>query len=174
MNWLSNSLSYTLGAFVVWGFLMSLLFNVLMKFTKTKNDNLLLFCSLAMFSSYFISDHFRDLALTIEVYLNWFIYDVITLTVIFISSYLIGGKVSPGVKYVYIGLTLNSLLFLTMHIDTSVLGNDKYWWLWNLYSAGVNIVDFIMIFALILNKDYLGIIRFSKFITSPIRKKALS
>jgi hypothetical protein len=174
MNWLSKSLSISLGTLVIWGFLMALLFNVFMHFTKSKSDKLLLFSSFAMFFSYFISDHFWDLYNTSSVYLVWLGYDLVTLILIYAVSNRLKLLASPGVFYVYIGLAINSLLFLIMHIDTKILENDDYWWLWGDYSAGVNIIDFIMIIGLIINKDYLGLIRLYKFITSPIRKKALS
>ncbi|SFC68255.1 hypothetical protein [Pseudoalteromonas denitrificans] len=173
MFWLTKNLSSSLGALVVWGFLMALLFNLLMKYSKSKKDSLLFFSAFIMFSSYFISDHFWDLYKVSEIYLIWFSYDVITLIVIFWFSKTFNLKTSFGVRYVYIGLVINSLFFLSMHIDTRVLGNAEHWWLWDLYSAGVNLIDFMMIFALILDKDYLGIFRFYKFVTSPIRKKAL-
>jgi len=174
MDWITRNLSSSLGAIVVWGLLMALLFNLLMKFTKSKNDNLLFLTSFVMFSSYFISDHFWDLHDAASAYLIWFTYDVATLAVIFLASYTYKLKPSAGVVYVYIGLILNSILFISMHIDTKMLLNKSHWILWDIYSAGVNIIDFIMIIALILNRDYLGIIRLYKFITSPIRKKALS
>lgn len=172
MDWLSKSLSLSLSTLVIWGLLMSFLFNILMKYTKSKNDNLLLFSSFLMFFSYFISDHFWDLYNVADVYLVWLGYDVATFITIYLISKKIKVDASPGVLYVYIGLVLNSLLFLMMYIDARVIGNKDSWWLWDLYSAGVNIVDFIMIIGLIINKDYLGVIRFYKFITSPIRKKS--
>jgi hypothetical protein len=61
-----------------------------------------------------------------------------------------------------------------MYVDIGLHQNKQRWWLWDVYSAGVNIIDFIMIIGLIINKDYLGLIRLYKFIASPIRKKALS
>lgn len=174
MFWLTKNLSASLSAMVVWGFLMALLFNILMNLTKQKKDNLLLFSSFVMFCSYFTSDHFYELFFQASTYLTWFVYDVVTLLVIFIFSYKFTNKISAGVIYTYIGLSINSLLFLAMYFDRFIFKNDVRWVLWDLYSAGVNIIDFIMIIGLIVNKDYLGIIRFSKYITTPIRKKALS
>ena len=88
MDWLSKSLSLSLSTLVIWGLLMSFLFNILMKYTKSKNDNLLLFSSFLMFFSYFISDHFWDLYNVADVYLVWLGYDVAT----FITIYLISKK----------------------------------------------------------------------------------
>jgi hypothetical protein len=171
---LTKNLSTTLAALVVWGFLMAFLFNVLMRITTDKKDDFLLFTSFVIFLSYFISDHLFTLSDPKDVYLTWFIYDVITLGVILSYTLFYKCKRSIGVIYVYIGLAVNSCLFLAMYVDIVVMSNRESWWLWTVYSAGVVLFDFMMIFALILNKDYLGIIRFSKLITSPIRKKALS
>ena len=175
MFWLTNNnnLSVSLAALVVWGFLMVFLFNLLMRFTSDKKDNLLLFSSFIMFLSYFTSDDLFNLFALPEIYITWFIYDVVTLGLIAIFYAYFRCNPSVGVKYLYLGLSLNSFLFLAMHIDIVITGNKERWILWDLYSIGVNLIDFMMIFALILDKDYLGIFRFYKFITSPIRKKAL-
>jgi len=174
MLWLTSNLSTLLGGLVVWGFLMAFLFNVLMKFTANKKDSLLLFSSFIMFFSYFISEDFNLFFTINDIYFTWFIYDIVTLGLIVTFALFYKHRPSTGVVYIYIGLSVNSILFFAMHIDILVLGNKEHWFLWDIYSAGVNIFDFIMIFGLIINKDYLGLIRLSKFITSPIRKKALS
>ncbi|WP_157575790.1 hypothetical protein [Pseudoalteromonas sp. '520P1 No. 423'] len=153
---------------------MALFYNVLMKVLAKKQDHLLLATSLVMFLSYFISDHFNTFTATSKIYFIWFLYDVVTLLIVLICIRFIKDKFQTGVKYVCFGLIINSILFLSMYMDIHIYQNKTYWWLWGLYSTGVNLVDFMMIFALILNRDYLGLIRFSKFITSPIRKKALN
>lgn len=176
MFWLTNNnnLSASLAALVVWGFLMAFLFNSMMWVIKGKKDNLLFFTSFMMFISYFISDHFYELFSQSTIYLTWFSFDVITAIVIISWFLFYKPEASPGFIYVSIGLMINSCLFLAMYIDLGILKTKNSWWLWDLYSAGINVTDFIMIVGLIVNKDYLGIIRFYKFITSPIRKKALS
>jgi len=167
-------LAESLGAFVVWGFLMALFYNLLMKILADKKEHKLLLTSVLMFLSYFISDHFNTFTATSKIYFIWFLYDISTVLIVFIILRFMKGKISPGIMYVYIGLIINSILFLSMYLDIHIYQNKTYWWLWGLYSTGINLIDFMMVFALILNKDYLGIISFSKFITSPIRKKALS
>lgn len=174
MSWLTLNLSTTLAALVVWGFLMAFLFNVLLKVAASKKENLILVSSFVMFLSYFISDDFFNLFALPEIYITWFVYDLVTLCLIFGFSYILKEKIPSSIKYIIIGLIINSLLFLAMHIDIVINGNQERWLLWDIYTVGVNIIDFIMIVGLIINKDYLGIIRFSKFITSPIRRKALN
>jgi len=174
MSWLNLNLSTTLAALVVWGFLMAFLFNVLLKVATSRKENLILVSSFTMFLSYFISDDFFNLFALPEIYITWFIYDLVTLVIILGFSYGLKEKVPSCIKYLIVGLTINSTLFFAMHIDIVINGNKERWLLWDVYTVAVNLVDFIMIFALIFNRDYLGIIRFSKFITSPIRKKALN
>jgi len=174
MIWLTKSLSITLAALVVWGFLMGFLFNALMWFTKNKKDSLLLFTSFVMFMSYFISDHIYQLDLSNYVYITWFFFDIGTLLIIAYFYVKFKLPVSVGVKYTTLGLCINSILFLSIHIDIVVMETTQRWWLWSAYSAGVNIIDFMMIFALILNRDYLGFIKISKYMTSFIREKALN
>ncbi|PAJ72120.1 hypothetical protein CJF42_22885 [Pseudoalteromonas sp. NBT06-2] len=174
MSWLNLNLSTTLAALVVWGFLMAFLFNVLLKVAAPKKENLILVSSFIMFLSYFISDDFFNLFALPEIYITWFVYDLVTLCLIFGFAYILKEKIPSSIKYIIVGLIINSLLFLAMHIDIVINRNQERWLLWDIYTVGVNLVDFIMIIALIFNKDYLGIIRFSKFITSLIRKKALN
>ena len=174
MDWLNNNLGTSLGALVVWGFLMALLFNLMMRFVKENYNDTLLFTSFAMFTSYFISDHFWELYNLAEIYLIWFFYDVGTIVLISLFIFFTKKEIPKGSKYIFIGLCINSILLLSMYIDIRIYRNDLRWWLWDLYSAGVNIIDFIMIVALILDRDYLGVIRLSKLITSPIQKKALN
>ncbi len=169
MDWLTNHLSITLGALIVWGFLMAFLFNVMMIFIKETKDSLLIFTSFFMFTSYFTSDHFNSVLSQLDIFLIWFIYDVVTLAIIVAFALYLKSKSSIGVKYIYIGLIFNSALFLAMHLDTFVYGNKERWWLWDLYSAGVNLVDFMMIVALIVDKDFLGILRAYRYVTKPVR-----
>ncbi|MCG7543403.1 hypothetical protein MHM93_04320 [Pseudoalteromonas sp. MM17-2] len=155
-----KSLGIFMGAFVVWGFLMALFFNLMLKAYKAKNDPKLLWCSFVMAVSYVTSDHFFDFFSTIETYFTWFVYDIVTLLAI-LPVFLIKRttSVSPGVIYVTIGLVINSILFLGMHVDLVYLNVDSQpWWFWSFYSITVNLCDLAMIVALIVDKDILGIL----------------
>jgi hypothetical protein len=46
-----------------------------------------------------------------------------------------------------------------MYLDLYIYGNTTPWILWDIYSFGVNIVDFTMIVALIVDRDILGLIK---------------
>ncbi|WP_350309905.1 hypothetical protein [Pseudoalteromonas sp. SCSIO 43095] len=49
-----------------------------------------------------------------------------------------------------------NLLFL-MHIDVFINKNVHPWFFWDVYTFGVTCIDFIMIVALIVDRDFLGI-----------------
>ncbi|MGB6139689.1 MAG: hypothetical protein WBG55_05165, partial [Pseudoalteromonas rhizosphaerae] len=90
-------------------------------------------------------------------YLNWFIYDLLTLICIgFLIRY---QKISPSPVNCYIvcGLILNAILITAIYCDIYVRSNSEPWWLWSVYSFGVNICDVMMITALAINKDFLGL-----------------
>ncbi|WP_105253908.1 hypothetical protein [Pseudoalteromonas sp. T1lg75] len=159
-----KSIGVFMGAFVVWGFLMAMLFNLMLIGFKAKKDFKLVLVSIIMFISYFISDHFFGFFSTSDMYLTWFIYDLVTLLIILPALTIGKSKVSPGVVYVIIGLSLNSLLFLFMHLDITVQGNREEWWLWSVYSIGVNVIDFFMIVVLIVDKDIFGFITLKNYV----------
>ncbi|MEM0514117.1 hypothetical protein WCN91_01455 [Pseudoalteromonas sp. YIC-827] len=163
-----QSLAIFMGAFVVWGFLMAMLFNLMLLGFKAKNDLKLVWVSIVMFISYFISDNFHDFFRTTEVFLTWFYYDLFTLLFIFPVIYLCKTKTSPGVLYAIIGLSFNSMLFLLLHYDVVIRGNLEPWWLWSVYSIGINISDLLMIVALIVDRDILGFIAIKNYIKSKV------
>ncbi|MEO2267146.1 hypothetical protein V1358_07530 [Pseudoalteromonas sp. YIC-656] len=166
----SENFGLFMGAFVVWGFLMAMFFNLMLLGFKAKVDYKLVWTSVVMFTSYFISDSFHDLFISFEVYLKWFIYDLATLAMIIPVIWQRRTKVSPGVWYVIIGLSINSFLLLMMHVDTVVLNNSEPWWLWSVYSIGVNTSDLTMIVVLIVDKDILGLVKSYNSLNVWVRK----
>ena len=157
-----KSFAIFMGGFVVWGFLMAMLFNFMLFGFKAKKDLKLVWVSIVMFISYFISDHFYDVfGTTTDIYLTWFMYDLVTLSLLLPILFVSKSKISSGSTYVILGLLINSMLFLSMHLDIAVKGNREEWWLWNLYSIGINVVDFFMIVVLIVDRDIFGIIKLS-------------
>ncbi|TMP88932.1 hypothetical protein CWC05_00845 [Pseudoalteromonas ruthenica] len=171
--YLEKSLGIFMGAFVVWGFLMALFFNLMLKVYRAKNDTKLIWCSFVMALSYGVSDHFFDFFSGVEVYLTWFYYDMVTLLLIspilFVPSRC---SLSPGVIYVLVGLSFNSLLMLSMHYDIVIRENYTSWWLWSVYSIGINLADLIMIVALIVDRDFLCIIRIKNICKEQLTKKS--
>ncbi|WP_350545107.1 hypothetical protein [Pseudoalteromonas sp. 5-MNA-CIBAN-0065] len=51
-----------------------------------------------------------------------------------------------------------------MYYDLYILENIDEWWLWSVYSIGVNVIDLLMIAVLFINKDFLGLIELKRFI----------
>jgi len=44
-----------------------------------------------------------------------------------------------------------------MYIDVFLLNNRTAWIFWDIYTFTINVVDFIMIIALIVDRDFLGL-----------------
>ncbi|MCF2862815.1 MULTISPECIES: hypothetical protein [Pseudoalteromonas] len=169
--YLEKSLAIFMGAFVVWGFLMALFFNLMLVGFKAKNDLKLLWVSFVMAVSYFISDHFHNFFTSADTYMTWVMYDLVTLALISVIFAFKSPKASPGVVYVVIGLSFNTSLFLAMHYDIVIQGNVTPWWLWSLYSIGMNLSDLTMIVVLIVDRDILGIINVSRSLKRLFKSK---
>ncbi len=167
--YLSKELATFLSAFLVWGFLMTFFYNVMIAFlTDSVRKRLsLIIVSGIMFASYYTSDHFFVLFPDSNYYLTFFSYDAVTVTLIGFSMCFFKTR-SPAPHYIVIGLSINAVLFLSMYIDLSVIGNRDSWWFWGLYSSTVNIVDYVMIITLIIDKDWLGLVRLGRFIRDSI------
>lgn len=150
---------FSLSAFIVWGFLMAFFLNIFVYSLGVKRNTTLLLSSFVMLISYSASDYFFSLLSYYSVsYLDWALYDFVTILILGILFYKIR-KTTVSFYYLVIGLTVNALSFIIMYIDTTIMGNVEPWLLWDLYSFSVNIVDFIMIVALIVDRDILGLIK---------------
>jgi len=150
---------FSLSAFIVWGFLMAFFLNIFVYSLGVKRNTTLLLSSFVMLISYSASDYFFSLLSYYSVsYLDWAFYDFVTILILGILFYKVR-KTTVSFYYLVIGLTVNALFFIVMYIDTTVMGNVEPWLLWDIYSFGVNIVDFTMIVALIVDRDILGLIK---------------
>lgn len=148
---------FSLSAFIVWGFMMAFFFNVFVYSLNIKRNSTLLLSSFVMLISYWASDYFFSLLSYSAVsYLDWAIYDVITIVCLLLVFWKVKNTTSSFL-YLIVGLIANSLLFLAMYIDTTIANNKEPWVLWDIYSFGVNIIDFMMIVALIVDRDILGL-----------------
>ena len=150
----------SIGALVIWGFLMAVLLHSFFYVIKVKRNLQLLITSSLLFFSYYTSDFF---VLTggyqAYIYGVFALFDLLTLALILIVSrvFFKNQKIQVGVLYVIYGLAINTLLFSAMYVDTVVYENSTRWFLWYVYSYTVISVDFIMVAALLLNKDFLRI-----------------
>nr|WP_231612971.1 MULTISPECIES: hypothetical protein [unclassified Pseudoalteromonas] len=147
---------FSLSAFATWGFLMAFFFNVFVFALDIKRKTTLLLSSFIMMVSYSASDYlFTWLSIENSVYLDWVLYDYATIFALFLT-YSFFGKTTRSFIYIIIGLFINSTLSLSIYNDLYLNGNREPWFLWDLYTFGVNIIDFIMIIALIVDRDFLG------------------
>ena len=62
-------------------------------------------------------------------------------------------------NYIVSGLLINACLTYAIYIDLYINWNSDPWWLWSLYSMGVNVVDLLMIITIFINKDFLGLMK---------------
>ncbi|MEG3760214.1 hypothetical protein V5096_19980 [Pseudoalteromonas carrageenovora] len=148
---------FSLSAFASWGFLMAFFFNVFVFSLDIKRNTTLLLSSFIMMLSYTASDYFFTwLSIENSLYLDWALYDYATVAAL-LSIYLLLKKTTPSFMYLLIGLIVNSLLSLCMYLDMHVNNNREPWFLWDLYTFTVNIIDLIMIVVLIVDSDLLGL-----------------
>ena len=148
---------FSLSAFTMWAFLMTFFFNVFVYSLGIKKGTTLLLSSFIMMISYTLSDYFYTwLSMRDSIYLDWALYDVITITAL-ACIYRIFGKTTPSFLYLIVGLTVNSTFFFSMYLDIYIFENKKAWFLWDAYTYTVNLIDFIMIVVLIIDRDFLGL-----------------
>ncbi|KTF12298.1 hypothetical protein ATS75_17890 [Pseudoalteromonas sp. H105] len=138
-----------IGVFIEWGFLMAFLFKLVSRLNNPDKSAVQL--SFIMAFSYLLSGTF---SFSYSTYLNWFIYDLITIGVIALWFLYVKKRRFITLVYILIGLSLNALLMITTHYDIYVRHNNEHWFLWTVYSYGVNIIDLLMITALATEKDF--------------------
>jgi hypothetical protein len=110
-----------------------------------------------MMVSYTASDYFFTWFSYYETtYLDWAIYDIVTIASLMIVYQFIK-KTTPSFLYLVTGLTLNLILVSLMHLDVYIYKNLEPWFFWEVYTFGVNIIDFLMVIALIVDRDFLGL-----------------
>ena len=141
-------------AFIQWGFLMALLYTFVSSINTA--NKLLVYLASIMFFSYLLSDF---LYIFKNVYLNWIFFDFATILIIFLALQVSSFQSSVAKNYIVSGLIINACLTYAINVDLYINWNSEPWWLWSLYSMGVNIIDLIMIIAIFINKDFLGLMK---------------
>ncbi|ATG76751.1 hypothetical protein [Pseudoalteromonas sp. 1_2015MBL_MicDiv] len=148
---------FSLSAFTMWGFLMTFFFNVFVYSLDLKRGTTLLLSSFIMMISYTLSDYFYTwLSIKNSIYLDWALYDISTILAL-ICIYKITEKTTPSFLYLIVGLSINSIFFFCMYLDMYIFGNMERWFFWDVYTYAVNLMDLIMIVALIVDRDFLGL-----------------
>ena len=141
-------------AFIQWGFLMALLYTFVSSINTA--NKLLVYLASIMFFSYLLSDF---LYIFKNVYLNWIFFDFATILIIFLALQVSSFQISVAKNYIVSGLIINACLTYAIYVDLYINWNSEPWWLWSLYSMGVNVVDLLMIIAIFINKDFLGLMK---------------
>ena len=148
---------FSLSAFTMWGFLMTFFFNVFVYSLGVKRDTTLLLSSFIMMISYTVSDYFYTwLSIRESVYIEWAIYDIVTIAAL-MCIYKTINNTTPSFLYLIVGLSINSVLFLSMYLDMYIFKNQEPWLLWDVYTYTVNFTDLVMIVVLIIDRDFLGL-----------------
>ena len=148
------AISFYIGAFVQWGFLMAFLYSLVISINKPRKEAvwLSLVMTISYSSSLFID--IQDIS-----YLQLFLFDITTIfAIIILRLFIIENLISI---YLLLGLTINSSLFLGMYIDVSVFNNYEPWWFWSFYSISINMVDLSMIAIFFIKKDFLSLHKFN-------------
>ncbi|MCO7199044.1 hypothetical protein [Pseudoalteromonas sp. OANN1] len=139
---------------------MASLLHLFFYILKVQKNLQLLVASTLLFTSYFVSDFIivSD-SYNTAIHGIFALFDLFTLLALFLVTYTFfkDEKLEVGVLYTMIGLTVNTVMFFFMYIDTYIYENVTRWLLWYLYSYIVISVDFIMVTSLLVNKDWLGI-----------------
>jgi hypothetical protein len=156
-------------AFIQWGFLMAFLYALVSGINNTNKS--LIYLAAIMLCSYFLSDL---LSLLSNIYLNWLLYDLITVAIIILvtSNHFI--PASKASSYLIVGLLLNACLTTAIYYDLYIVWNTEEWWFWSVYSLGVNVIDLMMICALVINRDFLGLIKLKDFLFGTLKNAKIS
>ena len=141
-------------AFIQWGFLMAMLYTLVSSINSANKS--LVYLATIMFFSYLLSDF---LYIFKNVYLNWIFFDFATILIIFLALQVSSFQSSVAKNYIVSGLIINACLTYAIYVDLYINWNSEPWWLWSLYSMGVNVVDLLMIIAIFINKDFLGLMK---------------
>lgn len=145
-------------AFSQWGFLMAFLYCLASSINKENKSSVYL--SALMLCSYISSGYINLLE---SLYLNWALYDFITILALLTLQYFKVLQRSAAFHFIIISLTINAVLTLILHYDLYVLYNIEPWWYWSFYSIGVNSIDTLMMLSLVLNRNIIQMLHLKAF-----------
>lgn len=157
---------FSLSALVMWAFLMAFFFNLFVYSLGVKRKTTLLLSSFIMMVSYTATDYFFTwLSYYNTTYLDWALHDFATILILLIA-YKFFKKVTPSFIYLILGLSINMLLATLMYLDVFIYRNQEPWFFWDIYTFTVTANDLLMVAALIIDRDFLGLhILKSKFVS---------
>lgn len=123
--------------------------------------------SVIMFLSYFfgsVIDYFVNLKEFISYFhpnSYYLLLDILTVLLIYKVVNVSSRQGQLCKFYLLCGLLFNALLFLIIQIEIFLVyeGFKPYerWWLWYVFSIGINSSDAMMVLVLILQKDFCGL-----------------
>ncbi|KTF12907.1 hypothetical protein ATS74_05580 [Pseudoalteromonas sp. H103] len=145
--YLSEALIDYVAAFSQWGFLMAFLFCLVSSINKENKTPVYL--SALMLCSYIFSSYIKLLE---NLYLNWALYDFITIAALLTLQYFDVFKRTKAFLFLVLALTANAVLTLLLYCDIYILYNFEPWWYWSVYSIGVNVIDVLMMLSLVFNQ----------------------
>ena len=154
---LSPDVSFYIGALVQWGFLMAFLYSFVSSINKP--DKKRVWLSLVMTVSY-LSSLFIDIQTVL--YLDFFYFDMATIFALVVLNLIIKERLIS--VYLLVGLSVNAILFLGMHLDIVVYNNYEPWLFTIVYSWLVNFNDFAMVAVFFIKKDFLGLVKAKSYI----------
>lgn len=161
---LQENFGLYLATFIMWGFLMAFLYNMVKKSSSPSGDKTVMWMALAMFISYMASDPLLNIAFGYNMldssfaYVIWAGSDLLMLAVIWLVAHQKTFLEVPAKLYIYTGLLVNTSLFLGMYYDINYTYTGE-WWFWDFYTITVNLMDMMMLIALFCNKDFLGLVK---------------
>ena len=151
--------AYILSAIVQWGFLMAFLYSLVSSINNPFKGFVVLSSIMAIGYLPWIFTNFQTVT-----YLDFALLDIAILVAVYITQrYFIKEKTTAYV-YLIIGLSVNTFLALCMYLDTNILYNYTYWWFWRFYPSAVMFSDLCMIAVLIINRDFLGLIKLKRWL----------
>ncbi len=103
-------------------------------------------------------------------HLNYFYHDAVTILVLLLWRNFTKQTIPTPFYYLIVGLSFNACLFLGMHYDIEVRGTLYYWWFWNVYVFGMYFTDLLMPLVLVVNKDILGLVKLSNYLTTKLKR----
>jgi hypothetical protein len=160
---LNTNITFYIGAFVQWGFLMAFLYSLVSSINNADKSKVWLTSIMALSYS---SSLFIDMdSIT---YFDFFLFDAATLASIALCGFFI--KTCTLYIYLLVGLSINTSLFFAMYIDNDIMHHYEYWWFWDIYFVGVNFSDLLMITVSLLNKDILGLVKLSNYLTKKLKR----
>lgn len=178
-SYFQNHIYIYFGSLVIWGYLMAFLYNLVGKSSSPKGDTTVMQIALILFLSYLLTDlslHNAfdfELAKGFKLYLMWGIFDFVTILVVLAVSFYKLPESLPVKHYVIFGLTANMFMYFAMYVDTEYLQHYQHWWFWDTYRVTTNFMDIMILVALFVNKDFLGLIRLYKWLRGQNKKASL-